>query len=231
MATEEGKEKENKSEEDSVDEELARVTANLATKRKPLNDESQRTISALLEQSRRTHRGLMQPASESEAARGDVSACGEETQAEEDVSKNLICPGPQIPLFLDYFPQILVAARVSRWLSLPFLPPGGRQGAFPRNRFIRHASGLVMSQGMVWCGCGAGGGKSIKMSQIPARCRRSSMNCCGGCGIAVCVLPALTGRRATLDRINLGRARHASFASAERAKQNRKSSKFTWMTR
>jgi hypothetical protein len=97
MATEdgkekEGKEKERKSDEDSVDEELARVTANLATKRKPLNDESQRTISALLEQSRRTQRGLMQPASESEAARGDVSACGEETQAEEDVSKNMTRP-------------------------------------------------------------------------------------------------------------------------------------------
>ena len=76
---------EKKSDDDDVDEELARVTANLATKRKPLNDESQRTISALLEQSRRTQLGLMQQASESEAARGDVSACGEETQAEEDV--------------------------------------------------------------------------------------------------------------------------------------------------
>jgi hypothetical protein len=95
MAAGEGNQKEKKSDEDSVDEELARVTANLATKRKTIiNDESQRTISALLEQSRRTQRGLMQQASESEAARGDVSACGEETQAEEDV--RMIAPRASI---------------------------------------------------------------------------------------------------------------------------------------
>lgn len=95
MAAGEGHQKEKKSDEDSVDEELARVTANLATKRKTIiNDESQRTISALLEQSRRTQRGLMQQASESEAARGDISACGEETQAEEDV--RMIAPRASI---------------------------------------------------------------------------------------------------------------------------------------
>jgi len=50
------KEKEKKSDEDSVDEEIARLTANVATKRKP--DETQRAISALIEQTRQTQRGV-----------------------------------------------------------------------------------------------------------------------------------------------------------------------------
>jgi len=68
--------------EDSVDEEIRRLTANLATKRKPVAsvDESQRTISALLEQTRKTQRGLMY------AASADVSAC-DETQAEDEVGR------------------------------------------------------------------------------------------------------------------------------------------------
>jgi len=69
------KEKEKKSDEDSVDEEIARLTANVATKRKP--DETQRAISALIEQTRQTQRGLLY------AASADVSAC-DETQAEEE---------------------------------------------------------------------------------------------------------------------------------------------------
>ena len=52
------KHKEKQSDEDSVDEEIRRLTANLATKRKPpVEDESQRAISALLEQTRKTQRG------------------------------------------------------------------------------------------------------------------------------------------------------------------------------
>jgi hypothetical protein len=78
----------------------------------------------------------------------------------------------------------------------------------------------------LWSGWGG-----IDQNVIPARCRRSSKKGCGGCGVTVFVLPALTAMRAMLDRINLGRERHASFASAERAKQNRKNSKFTCRTR
>ena len=73
----EAKSKDKKKDEDSVEEEIARITANLSTKRKPLADENLRTISALLEQTRKTQRGLLYSAS------ADVSAC-DETQAEEE---------------------------------------------------------------------------------------------------------------------------------------------------
>ncbi len=71
--------------EDSVDEEIRRLTVNLATKRKHVAsaDESQRTISALLEQTRKTQRSLMYAATSYGA---DVSAC-DETQAEDEVGK------------------------------------------------------------------------------------------------------------------------------------------------
>ena len=63
--------------EDSVEEELAREAASLATKRKPPVDESLRTISSLLEQTRQTQRGLA-----AQHCEADVSAC-DETQASE----------------------------------------------------------------------------------------------------------------------------------------------------
>jgi len=52
------KEKEKKSDEDSVDEEIARLTASVATKRKEVPDETQRVISALIEQIHQTQRGV-----------------------------------------------------------------------------------------------------------------------------------------------------------------------------
>ena len=88
QAADDGKLKEKHMEdksEDSVDEEIRRLTVNLATKRKHVAsaDESQRTISALLEQTRKTQRSLMYAATSYGA---DVSAC-DETQAEDEVGK------------------------------------------------------------------------------------------------------------------------------------------------